>query len=92
MTETPGDSEPVDRLPNLGPASVCMLRDVGIRTVGDLRAVGAADAYRRVKFQDPKRVSLNALYALNAALIGLPWRGITPQMKVEWRKAAGLED
>ena len=77
---------------NLGPASVELLREAGIATVAELRELGAAEAFRQVKFMFPKRVSLNMLYALNAALEDLPWRAITDRNRSEWRRAAGLEE
>ena len=41
MCLKPHDSGPVSGLRNLGPASAVMLAEVGIHTVGELRAIGA---------------------------------------------------
>ncbi|RED52551.1 TfoX/Sxy family protein [Aestuariispira insulae] len=79
-------------LRNIGPSSAALLKEAGIETVADLREMGAADAYGRLKFMFPDRVSLNMLYALNGALADIPWRAITPEMRQVWRRQAGLED
>ena len=92
MTVDITDEAKLDRLPNLGPVSLQLLTEAGITTVGELRALGAAEAYHRLKFTNPKRVTLNFLYALNAGLAGLPWQAITPEMKQDWRREAGLEE
>ena len=86
------DDAPIDHLSNLGPVSVKLLAEIGIGTVGELRALGPAEAYHRLKFAEPKRVTLNFLYALNAGLAGIPWQAITADLKQDWRRAAGLED
>ncbi len=59
---------PVDSLPEIGPATLSWLKEIDIRSVGDLRSIGSVEAYRRLKFMLPRRVSLNALYALEARL------------------------
>lgn len=61
-------------LKGLGTASRTLLASVGIETAADLRALGAVEAYRRVKAAHPKRVSLNLLWALEGALSGRDWR------------------
>jgi DNA transformation protein and related proteins len=75
-------------LPGLGPKTELWLREVGIHTEGELRAIGAVAAYRRLKFWNPRLVSLNALYALHGALNGLPRHAIDEETKARLRKAA----
>ena len=48
-SKLPQNNLPVTMLRNLGPKSAVMLAEVGIRTIGELRAIGAAKAYVRVK-------------------------------------------
>lgn len=57
------------------------LNEVGVETEGDLRRIGAIEAYRRLKHSDPKRVSLNALWGLHAALEGIPWTAVDRETK-----------
>jgi DNA transformation protein len=63
---------PLAQLPNLGQASAEWLAQSGIQTVADLSAVGAVEAYRRVK-QAGFMPSLNLLYALEGALHDEHW-------------------
>jgi GNAT superfamily N-acetyltransferase len=43
--------------------------------------LGVVEAYIRVKAAYPERVSLNLLYALQGALMDLPWNEIQPEIK-----------
>lgn len=74
-------------LPGLGPKSVAWLREVGIESEADLRAIGAVDAYRRLKHWNPRLVSLNMLYGLHAALNGQHWRAVDDDTKARLRAA-----
>lgn len=73
-------AQPIDNLPNLGPASVSWLRDVGIRTITDLERFGPVAAYRLVKNRQPA-ASLNLLWALEAGLLGKDWRELSDEDK-----------
>ena len=59
----------------LGPQSQAMLARAGIRTVEQLRELGAAAAYVRTKRVDC-RASLNLLWAMESALTGEPWQQV----------------
>ncbi|NIX78012.1 TfoX/Sxy family protein [Microvirga terricola] len=71
----------ISTLPGVGPVTQAWLEEVGIRTVAELRMLGAVEAYRRLKFMLPRRVSLNALYALEAALRGCHWLHLPADVK-----------
>lgn len=58
---------------NIGEKSARWLESVGIHSPEDLYDMGAAEAYKRVKSAYPDLVSLNMLYALQGALLDLPW-------------------
>lgn len=62
-------------LPSLGPKSSAMLALAGIDSVEQLREIGAVVAYLRVK-RVSDRASLNLLWALEAALTGVPWQQV----------------
>ena len=64
----------ISDLRNLGLKTERMLADVDIYHVDDLRALGSVAAYARLKFRFGKRVSILALYAMEAALLDLDWR------------------
>jgi DNA transformation protein len=83
-------SRPIHLLPGIGPVSAGWLKEVGIETEADLRALGAAAAYRRLKHWDPRRVSLNALWALHGALTGVPWNKIDAETKARLIAEAGV--
>ncbi|MGO4526844.1 TfoX/Sxy family DNA transformation protein [Microvirga sp. 2MCAF35] len=68
------------------------LADAGIRTVGELRSIGSVEAYRRLKFMQPRQVSLNALYALEAALRGCHWLDLPQDVKAALQQEAKTID
>ena len=78
-------------LRNIGPRSASWLETVGIREVEELFDYGAIDAYLRVKAAYPDQVSLNLLYALQGAILDLPWNELPPDMKDKLRRQAGEE-
>lgn len=63
---------------NLGPKSIQWLQGAGIRTVAQLRHLGAPAAYVQVK-RTGAPVSLNLLWALEGALSGMPWQEVARQ-------------
>ena len=77
------EAEAIERLANLGPKSCRMLAAAGVRSVRDLRELGAVEAYRRVRAANPSGVSLNMLWALQGALLGLKWTDLPPEMKAD---------
>jgi DNA transformation protein len=74
---------PVQRLKNLGPKSTQWLESIGITTPQDLAERGVVTAYLEVKNLYPDRVSLNLLWGMQAALLGIPWRHLPDEMKDE---------
>lgn len=71
----------IDTLPGIGPVTQSRLEEAGIHTIGELRSMGSVEAYRRLKFMLPRQVSLNALYALEAALRGCHWLDLPQDVK-----------
>jgi hypothetical protein len=71
---------------NIGPRSTEWLAAVGVHTLDDAAALGAVETYKRVKAAYPQKVSLNLLYALQAALLDLPWNELPPDIKDELRR------
>lgn len=82
----------IDTLPGIGPVTRSRLEEAGIRTFGDLRSIGSVEAYRRLKFMLPGQVSLNALYALEAALRGCRWLDLPPDVKAALQQQARIID
>ena len=71
---------------NIGPKSSEWLASVGVYTLDDVVSLGVVETYKRVKAAYPERVSLNLLYALQAALLDLPWNELPPDMKIELKQ------
>lgn len=75
------------KLRNIGPKSAAWLRQVGLRTEEELRAIGALEAFMRVKRAGFKP-SLNLLYALEGALMDCHWQEIPAERRSELLIAA----
>lgn len=75
--------------PGIGPVTEKRLVEIGIANVAALRELGAADAYRRLKFHFGKAVTLNALYGLEAVIRGCHWLDLPAERKQELKRAAG---
>jgi hypothetical protein len=76
-------------LRNTGPKSAAWLESVGIKSPEDLFDIGIEEAYRRVRIAYPDQVSLNMLYALQGALLDLPWNELPEDMRSKLRQAVG---
>ena len=75
------------KLRNIGPKSAAWLRQVGLRSREDLEAVGAVEAFMRVKRAGFKP-SLNLLYALEGALLDCHWQDVPESRRSELVLAA----
>jgi len=67
----------------IGPVSTGWLREIGIESAADLQRIGVVEAYRQIKAMHPREVSLNLLYGLEAAVVGIRWTDIPPERKAE---------
>ena len=76
---------PIESLRNLGPKSASWLRDAGITTIGELRRLGPAVAFRLVRSRKAS-ASLNLLWALEAGLKNKDWRELTELTKEKLRR------
>ena len=63
------------KLRNIGPKSAAWLRQVGLRSLQDVAAIGAVDAFMKVRRAGFKP-SLNLLYALEGALADCHWQEV----------------
>jgi DNA transformation protein and related proteins len=79
-------SEPaheVNKIRNIGPKTLSWLHEIGIHAQADLEDLGAVEVYKRLKAAFPHKVSLNALYGLQGAILNLHWNALPPDMKAE---------
>jgi DNA transformation protein and related proteins len=75
------------KMRNIGPKSAAWLRQVGLRSLDDLAAVGTVDAFMRVKRAGFKP-GLNLLYAIEGALLDCHWQDVPEDRRQELILAA----
>ena len=78
-------SEPVSSIRNLGPRSVEAFARAGIHSAGELRAMGADEAYRRL-IAAGTRPHFIGYYAMVMGLQGRPWNDLDPIEKAGLRE------
>ena len=69
-------------LPNIGKVLSQKLKEVDIKTPGELISVGSENAFIRIKTVDPD-ACINMLYALEGAIQGIRWHNLTSERKTE---------
>lgn len=65
-----------ERMLNLGPKSRALLRRLGIESLEDLREKGAVPTYLEARELEGT-ASLNLLWALEGAVLGVPWQEVS---------------
>jgi DNA polymerase/3'-5' exonuclease PolX len=71
---------------NLGPKSTQWLASIGIYTLKDVATIGVVETYKQVKAAYPEKVSLNMLYGLQAALMGINWKVLPLDIKEDLKR------
>ena len=71
--------EALTKLKNIGPKSARRLLEAGIESREDIEALGAAAVFKRLRKRYP--ASLTMLWALQGALLDLPYYQIPPEIK-----------
>jgi len=69
-----------EKIRNVGPKSAAWLRQVGVRSLEDLRMVGVIETFMKVK-RAGFRPSLNLLYAMQGALDDCHWADLPDGVK-----------
>ena len=69
-----------EKIRNVGPKSAAWLRQVGVRTLDDLRRIGVVETFMKVK-RAGFRPSLNLLYAMQGALDDCHWTELGEETK-----------
>ncbi|MEO5628717.1 MAG: TfoX/Sxy family protein [Thermomonas sp.] len=72
---------------NIGPKSAAWLRQVGLRSLEDIAALGTVEAFMKVRRAGFKP-SLNLLYALEGALLDCHWQEVPDERRTELVAAA----
>jgi hypothetical protein len=71
---------------SLGPKSTEWLASVGVFSLDDVARLGVIETYKLVKAAYPEKVTLNMLWGLQAALLGIRWDELPPDFKAELRR------
>jgi DNA transformation protein and related proteins len=77
-------------LDSLGPESVQMLASIGVHTLEDLRAMGALAAWTQLRREQSPGLTMNGLYALEAALRDCHWLALPGDVKIALKAGAAL--
>lgn len=72
-----------------GPVSEKWLNAIGVFTKSDLVRLGSIHAYLLLK-ERGFGVTLNMLYAMEGAILGVPWDQVPDRLKAELRTAIGV--
>ena len=75
-------------LDSLGPETVQMLATINVHRLDDLRAMGALAAWTRLRREQPPGLTMNGLYALEAALRDCHWLALPGDVKVALKAGA----
>lgn len=70
------------KIRNVGPKSAAWLRQVGVRSLEDLRGLGVVPTFMKVR-RAGFRPSLNLLYAMEGALLDCHWQEVPEQRRSE---------
>lgn len=76
-----------EKLRNIGPKSAAQLRQIGVRTLDELRAMGSLETFIKLKRAGFKP-SLNLLYSLEGALLDCHWQHVPDERRSELILAA----
>ncbi len=74
-------SKSVRELSNIGPKTATWLETIDVKTLEDIERMGVIEVYERLKALYPEKVSLNALWALQGAILDIPWNQLPESMK-----------
>jgi DNA transformation protein and related proteins len=74
-------SKSVRELSNIGPKTARWLESIGVKTLEDIETLGVIEVYERLKLAYSQKVSLNALWALQGAVLDMPWNQLPESMK-----------
>lgn len=73
-------------LPNIGPMIAKDLKKSGVETAEQLRALGAEEAWLRIRTQADTGACLHELSALEGAVEGIPQKLLSPEKRAELKQ------
>lgn len=77
--------EKLEDMPNIGKVAAERLREAGIETPEQLRAVGSKEALLRLRERDPG-ACLSMLCGLEGAIQGVRWHDLSAETKAELKE------
>jgi DNA transformation protein len=77
------------KLINVGPKTIGWLHEVGVHSREDLERLGSVEVYKRMKELHPDKVTLNALWGLEAALLNMSYTMLPQEVNDELLKQLG---
>lgn len=77
-----------DDMRNIGPKSRAWLAEIDVHDMDELQALGAVEAYARLRFRFGNKITRNMLHALAGALGNVDWRMLSPEHKAELDRQA----
>lgn len=75
----------LSKLPNIGNKLELQLNEVGIETVEQLKKIGSKKVWLTIKSIDSS-ACINRLYALEGAIQGIRWHGLSDELKKELKE------
>ncbi len=79
----------LEKISGIGPKTAQWLAEIGIESEDDIHRLGSVEIYRRLKAHRPKEVSLNALWGLEAVIMGIRWDQLPQDVKEDLRRQIG---
>jgi DNA transformation protein and related proteins len=82
----------IRELSNIGPTTTSWLETIGVKTLEDIEELGVIEVYQRLKLAYPEKVSLNALWALQGAVLNILWNQLPESMKEDLKQRLQKEE
>lgn len=74
------------KLPNIGKTLAAKLTLVGITNLEELKEVGSENALIKISTLEKNEACINMLYALEGAIQGIRWYGLSKERKYELKE------
>ena len=74
------------KLPNIGKTLAAKLTLVGISNLDELKEVGSENALIKISTLEKNEACINMLYALDGAIQGIRWHGLSKERKQELKE------
>lgn len=78
--------EDLTKLPNIGKTLAKKLNQIGISNSQELNRIGSEDALLQISIIENSGACLNMLFALEGAIQGIRWHGLSKERKEELKE------